>query len=113
MAEVNTIQVLVLEPDESMPGRRMVPGMGQVAARVLDVPIDTVKQGIRKVTEQVSEIVRDMTDDERFVSLDQIAIDLNISANGSVQWIAGVGGAVGSTVTLTFKVASDRIEVES
>lgn len=113
MAERDTIQVLILEPEEPMPGRRMVPGLGSIGARVLDVPIEAVKQGIQKVTAQVSEIVRDMPDEERFVSLDQIAIDLNISANGSVQWIAGIGGAVGSTVTLTFKVASDKIEVES
>lgn len=39
------------------------------------------------------------------MKLDQISIDLNVSANGSVQWIAGLGGVVGSTVTLTFNVA--------
>jgi hypothetical protein len=87
MTEIGTIQVLVLQPEEPMPGRQMIPGVGSVGARVLDVPKDTVKQGIRKVTEQVREIVQDMPDDERLVSLDQISIDLSISANGSVQWV--------------------------
>ena len=113
MAERETIQVLVLEPEEPLPGRRMVPAVGHVAARVMDVPIEAVKHGIGEVTEQVAEIVRDLPSDKRFVSLDQIAIDLNISANGSVQWIAGIGGAVGSTVTLTFKVVSGGVEVQS
>ena len=113
MAVRETIQVLVLEPEEPIPGRRMVPGVGQVAARLMDVPIEAVKSGIREVTEQVSEIVQDLPSDNRFVRLDQISIDLNISANGSVQWIAGIGGAVGSTVTLTFKVVSGGVEVQS
>lgn len=113
MAERETIQVLVLESEGTIRRPGMVPGVGQVAARVMDVPIDAVKHGIREVTEQVSEIVQDLPSDERFVSLDQIAVDLNISANGNVQWIAGIGGAVGSTVTLTFKVVSGGAEVQS
>lgn len=108
MIERNSIQVLVLETEEPLPGRRMVPGAGTVAARIIDVPIEAVKQSVQKVTEQVSEIVRDIPTDETAVSLDQISIDLNVSANGNVQWIAGLGGAVGSTVTLTFKVADIR-----
>lgn len=60
MAEEDTIQVLVLEAEEQLPGRRMAPGAGSVAARIIDVPIDAVKRSVQKVTEQVSEIVRDM-----------------------------------------------------
>ena len=108
MAENKTIQVLVLEGEQSLPGRRMVPGVGTVAARVMDIPLEAVKEGVRTVTEQVNEIVRDMPSNEFLVNIDEISIDLNITANGSVQWIAGLGGAVGSSVTLTFKVPHAR-----
>ncbi len=53
MAERETIQVLVLEPEGPILGRRMVPGVGQIAARIMDVPIEAVKNGIREGTEQV------------------------------------------------------------
>jgi hypothetical protein len=56
MAVRETIQVLVLEPEASIPGRRMVPGVGQVAARIMDVAIEAVKNGFREVIEQVSEM---------------------------------------------------------
>lgn len=105
MAQEEAIQVLIYETGEQLPGRRMVPGTGTMVARVIDVPISVMKQSIEKVTEQVSEIVRDVTTNESLVRLDQITVDLSVSANGSVQWVAGLGAAAGSTVTLTFRVS--------
>ncbi len=105
MAEKDTIQVLILDGDETLPGRRMVPGAGIVSARVVDMSMDAVKKGIQTVTGQISEIVRDMPIDDGPVSLDQISVDLSVSADGSVQWVVGLGVAVSSTVSLTFKVS--------
>lgn len=104
MADINTIKVLVLEEEEPLPGRRAVPGAGVVGAKVLDVPLDAVKQAIGDVTRQVREIVKAAPEEDGSVSLDEISVDLNIEANGSVQWVAGIGGAVGSTLTLTYRV---------
>ena len=105
MTEKDTIQVLVLDADETLPGRRMIPGAGAVSARVVDMSMDAVKKGIQTVTEQISEIVRDLPANSGPASLDGISVDLNVSADGSVQWVVGLGVAVSSTVSLNFKVS--------
>lgn len=39
------------------------------------------------------------------MQLDEISVGLAISASGEVKLVAGIGVEVGSTITLTFKVA--------
>lgn len=105
MVEKDSIQVLVLEADEALPGRRMVPGAATVSAQVVDVSTDVVKKGIQTITRQLNEIVQDAPVGDEPVSLDEISVNLNVSADGSVQWVVGLGAAVSSTVCLTFKVS--------
>lgn len=108
MEEKDTIQVLVVPPvvesEEPMPGRQAFPGARTLGAKVVDIPVDAAKESIQKVARQVAEIVRDMPTDIVPVRLDEITIELTVSANGNLQWVVGGGVEVGSTVTLTFKV---------
>ena len=62
-------------------------------------------QPIDGSSKQISEIVSELPSEDSAVRLDQISLDLNVSAEGNVQWIVGLGVAVGSTVTLTYKVS--------
>lgn len=109
MTEQNTIEVLILEAQETLPGRRMAPSAaGTIAARVVPMSTEAVVQSIQKVTDQVGEIVRALPSDDATVSLDEVSVGLTVSGEGNVQWVVGIGVAVGSTVTLTYKVADTR-----
>ncbi len=51
MEEAATIQVLVMEPEQPLPGRPAVPIAPSLAARVVDVPVPVFRESIQKVTE--------------------------------------------------------------
>ena len=106
MEEVATIQVLVVEPEQSLPGRQAVPLSSSLAARIVDVPVPTFRDSIQKVTEQITELLRDMPNKEGLLQLDEISVGLTVAANGSVHLVGGLGVEVSSTFTLTYKVAN-------
>ena len=108
MAENGTIRVLTIEAEEPMPGRQALPRVGNLVAKVMDVPIDAMRESIQKVTEQIKDLVDGLPSDEGSVRLEEIAIGLSVSASGSIQFIAGGGGEVGSTMTLTYKITNPR-----
>jgi hypothetical protein len=105
MAESGTMRVLVFEAEEAMPARQALPRVPNLVAKVMDVPIVGVRESIQKVTEQIEELVQGLPADEGSVRLKEISIGVSVSASGSVQFIAGGGGEIGSTMTLTFNVA--------
>ena len=106
MNDNDTIQVLVLEPRRSPPtGRQALPQPEDIAERVVDVPVAVAREAVQKVAAQVTEFVRDMPVNEGLVKLDEISIALTVSGSGEVRWVAGLGVEVGSTMTLTFRVA--------
>lgn len=105
MESKDTIRLLVTELEDPMPGRRAMPGSEALTAKVVDLQLEVIRRGIQEMSGQVAKLVQDMPNDNAAVRLDEISIDVAVSANGTFQWVAGVGVEVGSTMTLTFKVA--------
>ncbi len=104
MDEPDTIEVVVLERRHPPTGRQALPKPEDLVERVMNVPIATLRESIRKATVQVTELVRGLPTMEGPMQLDEISVGLTISASGEVQLIAGIGVEVGNTITLTFKV---------
>lgn len=105
MDENDTIEVLVLEPSRPPPGRQAVPRPDDIVKQVVEVPVAVAREAVQKVAAQVAELVRDMPANEGQARLDQVSVELAVSGSGEVRWVAGLGVEVGSTLTLTFKVA--------
>lgn len=101
----DTIRLLVTEIEDPMPGRRAMPGSEALTTKVVDLQLDVIRKGIQEMSGQVAQLVQNMPNDNAAVRLDEVSIDVAVSANGTLQWVAGVGVEVGSTMTLTFKVA--------
>ncbi len=105
MNENDTIQVLVLEPRQPLTGRQAFPEPEDIAERVVDVPVAVAREAVQKVAAQVTELVRDMPTGEGRVRVDEVSVELTVSGSGEIRWVAGLGVEVGSTLTLTFRVA--------
>lgn len=110
MEQVDIIQVLIVEPElidereEPIPGRRMFPGTRAAATRVVDVPVASLRDAISKVTTQIEELFKSVPVHKGSVHLDEITVSLQVSADGGIRWVAGIGSSVSSTITLTFRV---------
>lgn len=105
MDETDTIEVIVLERRHPLTGRQALPRPEDLVERVMNVPVATLRESIQKATVQVAELVHGLPTTEGSMQLDEISVGLAISASGEVQLVAGIGIEVGSTITLTFKVA--------
>lgn len=105
MDETNTIQVLVVEPRQPPTGRQAIPRPENIVQTLVDVPVARLKEEIEKVAAHIAEAVEGMRDDKGTVTLDEIAVQIAVTASGKVQLVAGLGVEVGSAMTLTFRVA--------
>lgn len=108
MEEINSIPVLVLGPRRSLTGRQALPEPEDLAERVMNVPIAKLKESINRATVQVAELVSELPATEGKMRLDEISVGLAVSASGEVRLVAGIGVEVGTTITLTYKVADDN-----
>lgn len=113
MDDTDTIQVLVLERRQPPTGRQAFPKPEDLVERVMNVPVATLRDSIRRATVQIAEVVRGLPTTEGSMQLDEISVGLAVSASGEVQFVAGIGVEVGSTITLTYKVAGSGDDGES
>lgn len=105
MDETDTIEVVVIERRYPSTGRQALPKTEDLVERVMNVPVATLRESIQQATVQVADLVRGLPTTEGSMQLDEISVGLSISASGEVRLVAGIGVEVGSTITLTFKVA--------
>lgn len=110
MDETNTIQVLVLEPKQLPTGRQAIPRPENVVQTLVDVPVAQLKEEIGKVAAHIAEAFEGIRDREGAVTLDEISVQIAVTASGKIQLVAGLGVEVGSAMTLTFRVADGSKE---
>ena len=102
MANDDTITMLVVEPEESLPGKQMMPGARRAILSTVEIPITALRSSLQKLVKDINELVQDLPDDGA-ATLDQISVALQATSIGGLQWIASIGGYVQGTMTVTFK----------
>ncbi len=63
-----------------------------------------MRASLAELVKDVNDMLGDTDDRSGEASIDQVSVSVQITRNGQLQWIAGVGASVGSSMTVTFKV---------
>ncbi|MBA3609983.1 MAG: hypothetical protein H0W54_00975 [Rubrobacter sp.] len=112
MEQASTIEVLIVEPqlivesEEPIPGRRMFPDTRAAATRIVNIPVASLKEAIQNVSTQIEELTKDIPAIGGLTRLDEITVSLQVSADGGIRWVAGIGASVSGVITLTFRIPS-------
>lgn len=106
MDETDTIEVIVLERRQPLTGRQALPSPEDLAERVKSISGAKFRESLERSIVQAAGMLRDLPTVQGSMQLEEVSIGLGITASGEVRLVAGIGIEVGSTITLTFKVAA-------
>src|SRR5258708_26220480 len=101
----STITILTQEDDtEEIRGRTAIPVITGQALRAVEVSKAVMRASLAELVKDVNDMLCDTDDRSGEASIDQVSVSVQITRNGQLQWIAGVGANVGSSMTVTVKV---------
>ena len=106
-----TITILTSEDTvEEIKGRSAIPLISGHALRAVEVSKATIRESLAELLKDVNDMLREVDDRTGEASIDQVSVSVQVTRSGQLQWIAGVGATVGSSMTVTFKIRPKELD---